>query len=95
MRAGRERIEAFMSAFARVATGEARVFLVGGTSAVLLGWRESTLDIDLAMRPESDAMMRAIPELKERLHLYVEFASPDLFIPVPPAGRSEVPQSPK
>lgn len=35
------------------------------------------------MRPESDAMLRAIPALKERLHLNVELASPDQFIPVP------------
>jgi hypothetical protein len=50
---------------------------------VLEGWRPSTVDIDLVMRPESDAMLRAIPSLKERLHVNVELASPDQFIPVP------------
>jgi hypothetical protein len=50
---------------------------------VLIGWRESTIDIDLAMRPESDAMLRAIPLLKERLDVNVELASPEHFIPVP------------
>ena len=72
-----------MTALAREATADVNVFLVGGTSAVLLGWRDSTMDVDLAVRPENDAMLRAIPHLKERLHLNVEFASPDLFIPVP------------
>mgnify|MGYP001574968103 FL=1 len=37
-------------------------------------------------------MLRAIPALKERLHINVELASPDQFIPVPPGweGRSPV-----
>jgi hypothetical protein len=82
--ADRARIEAFLDALAREATGDVDVFLVGGTSAVLVGWRATTIDIDLVMRPESDAMMRAIPALKERLHLNVELASPEQFIPVAP-----------
>ena len=81
--ADRERIGAFMTALARHATTDVEVFLVGGTSAVLVGWRATTIDVDLVMRPESDAMLRAIPMLKEQLHLNVELASPDLFIPVP------------
>ena len=81
--ADRERIAAFMTALARHATADAEVFLVGGTSAVLVGWRATTIDVDLVMRPESDAMLRAIPQLKEQLQLNVELASPDLFIPVP------------
>lgn len=86
--ANRERIEAFLRALARDATTDTRVFLVGGSSAVLVGWRSTTIDIDLVIRPESDAMLRAIPALKERLHVNVELASPDQFIPVP-AGWEE------
>lgn len=89
--ADRARIELFMTALARHATGDVDVFLVGGTSAVLVGWRSTTIDIDLVMRPESDAMLRAIPELKERLHLNVELASPDMFIPVPPGWETRSP----
>lgn len=81
--ADKARIEAFATALAREATSETDVFLVGGTSAVLIGWRATTMDVDLVMRPESDAMMRAIPALKERLQINVELASPDQFIPVP------------
>jgi len=90
--ADRERIEAFLAALAREATTETGLFVVGGTSAVLEGWRPTTIDIDLVMRPESDAMLRAIPVLKERLSLNVELASPDQFIPVPQGweGRSPV-----
>ena len=89
--ADRERIHAFMHALARHATADVDVFVVGGTSAVLVGWRCATIDIDLVMRPESDALLRAIPELKERLHLNVELASPDLFIPVPPGWEQRSP----
>ncbi len=90
--ADKDRIEAFLAALARVDTGDTDVFLVGGTSAVLIGWRPTTMDFDLVMRPESDALLRAIPALKERLQLNVELASPDQFIPVPPGweARSSV-----
>lgn len=89
--ATRERIEAFLSALAREATSDTDVFLVGGTSAVLAGWRDATIDIDLVMRPESDSMLRAIPELKERLAMNVELASPDHFIPVPAGWEARSP----
>jgi hypothetical protein len=86
--ADRARIEAFMAALAGEAREEVSVYLVGGTSAVLLGWRESTIDIDLVMRPESDDVLRAIPRLKEQLQINVELASPDHFIPVPEGWES-------
>ncbi len=81
--ADRARIEAFLAAIAPAATSDTDIFLVGGTSAVLIGWRAATMDVDLVMRPESDALLRAIPLLKERLQLNVELASPDQFLPVP------------
>jgi hypothetical protein len=89
--ADRTRIEAFLEALAREAMTSTDVFLVGGTTAVLFGWRASTIDIDLVMRPESDAMLRAIPALKERLQVNVELASPDQFIPVPPGWEERSP----
>ena len=60
--ADRARIEAFLEALAREATEDTDVFVVGGSSAVLAGWRDSTIDVDLVMRPESDAMLRAMLE---------------------------------
>lgn len=89
--ADRTRIEAFLDALAREAANDTTIFVVGGTSAVLAGWRETTIDVDLVMRPDSDAMLRAIPALKERLHLNVELASPDQFIPVPPGWEERSP----
>lgn len=72
-----------MAALAAEARSDVRIYLVGGTTAVLLGWRASTMDVDLIMQPESDALLRAIPVIKERLHLNVELVSPAHFIPVP------------
>ncbi len=71
-----------MESLARAAHRELRIYLVGGTTAVLLGWRASTIDVDLVVVPEDDGVMRSIPEMKERLSVNVELASPRDFIPV-------------
>jgi hypothetical protein len=79
-----ERIRQFMRALGAEADAETRVYVTGGTTAVLLGWRESTIDVDITIAPDSDRLLRAIPRLKETLRLNVELASPADFIPVPP-----------
>ena len=81
--ATRARIEQLMEAFGRAADRPVRVYFVGGTTAVLMGWRNTTVDVDLVMRPETDRLFRAIPELKELLHVNIETASPIDFIPIP------------
>lgn len=80
----RARVERLMDAFGRAASETVRVYFVGGTTAVLMGWRQTTIDVDFVMRPDDDALLRAIPELKETLQINVELASPADFIPVPP-----------
>jgi hypothetical protein len=75
------RLRAFMSAIAAEARESGRIYLAGGASAVLEHWRENTVDIDLTIIPESDRILRAIPELKERFHVNVELASPAHFVP--------------
>ena len=77
-----ERIGAFMRALSRAARTSGRVYLTGGATAVLHGWRDTTIDVDIKLVPDADALLRAIPEIKESLHLNVELASPDQFIPV-------------
>ncbi|MEO8450700.1 MAG: DUF6036 family nucleotidyltransferase [Gemmatimonadota bacterium] len=89
--ADRERIERFMAELAAAAREPARVYLVGGTTAVLLGWRPTTVDIDLLIAPESDLLLRALPILKERLHINVEVAFPAQFIPIPPGWEERSP----
>jgi hypothetical protein len=75
------KLQAFMKALAVAVVTSSRVFLVGGATSVLLGWRTSTIDVDLKIIPESDEILRSLPVLKERLHLNIELASPDDFIP--------------
>jgi len=76
-----DRIRSFFTALGAKVRGDVRVYLTGGATAVLFGWRSSTVDLDLKFVPDSDAVLRALPELKEELHLNVELASPDQFIP--------------
>lgn len=71
-----------MKALGREATGAARVYFTGGATAVLHGWRVSTIDVDIKLAPERDEIYRAIPRLKDQLQINVELASPDNFIPV-------------
>jgi hypothetical protein len=75
----------------RAAEQEARVYFTGGATAVLLGWRETTLDADIRIVPDSDELLRAIPRLKEELHLNVELASPSDFIPELPGWAERSP----
>jgi Nucleotidyltransferase of unknown function (DUF6036) len=77
------RIERFMRELGRAARGEGRVYLVGGATAVLYGWRESTIDVDIKLVPDSDELLREIPRLKAELDLNIELAAPSDFIPLP------------
>lgn len=55
--------------------------LYRGATAVLVGWRNSTIDVDLKFEPHSDELFRSLPKRKEQLQINVELASPDDFIP--------------
>lgn len=84
------RLEEFMKALGSGVTEAARIYLVGGASSVLLGWRDSTIDVDLKIVPENDEILRRLTSLKERLQLNIELASPDDFTLSCQAGRNEV-----
>lgn len=76
-----------MRELGEAASAPARVYFTGGASAVLVGWRSSTIDVDLRFEPERDELLRALPALKEKLELNIELASPDQFIPELPGWR--------
>ena len=73
-----------MRELGREAEKDVRLYFTGGATAVLLGWRQSTVDVDIKVDPESDRLFRAFPQLKEKLHINIELASPDQFIPEVP-----------
>jgi uncharacterized nucleotidyltransferase DUF6036 len=79
-----DRLAEFMKAIGRGEKKKTRVYFVGGATAVLLGWREATIDIDLKMIPELDEILRKLPKLKEDLQLNIELAAPDDFVPALP-----------
>ena len=90
-----ERVRKLMAALGAEARHEGRIYLVGGATAVLIGWRSSTIDVDLKLVPEDDDVLRAIPRLKDELEINVELASPDAFIPEVGDGRRGAPSWPK
>ncbi len=85
------RLKAFLQALGRAAGHETTVYLTGGATALLYGWRSSTVDVDLKIVPEDDSLLRALPRLKEELHINVELASPDDFIPELPGWKERSP----
>jgi hypothetical protein len=58
---------------------------------VLEGWRPTTIGVDLRIEPETDALLRLLPVLKERLAINVELTSPLDFIPEPAGWRDHSP----
>ena len=76
-----------MRLLGRAARSEGTIYLVGGASAVLVGWRETTVDIDMKLDPEPRGVFEAIARAKEQLKVNVELAAPDDFIPILPGWR--------
>jgi hypothetical protein len=86
-----QRIRALARELGRTARDPVRIYLTGGSTAVIEGWREMTIDVDLRFEPESDELLRELPALKERLGINIELASPPDFIPELPGWRERSP----
>jgi hypothetical protein len=86
-----ERIHELARRLGRVSQESVRVYLTGGSSAVIEGWRESTMDVDLRFEPEDDRLLRELPLLKEQIDISIELASPPDFIPELPGWRERSP----
>jgi hypothetical protein len=78
-----DRIERLMRLWGRSASVDGTVYLTGGATAVLNGWRDSTIDVDVKLVPDRDELLREVPRLKRELDLNIELAAPSDFIPVP------------
>ncbi|OGX06458.1 MAG: hypothetical protein A3G87_00900 [Omnitrophica bacterium RIFCSPLOWO2_12_FULL_50_11] len=76
-----DRIRRLMRVLGAKADQTARVYFTGGATAVLLGSRKTTIDVDIRIFPETDQLLRAIPDLKEQLEMNIELACPADFIP--------------
>src|SRR5882757_9135493 len=83
----REKLDAFIVQLGRRATTFGTIYITGGSTALLLGIRDQTIDIDIKLDPEPEGVFEAISELKITLDVNVELASPDQFIPPLPGWR--------
>jgi hypothetical protein len=83
----RLKLERFMAALGHRVTGPGRIYFTGGATALLHGWRDTTIDIDLKPDPEPPGFYEALAFLKEELDANVELAAPDQFIPALPEWR--------
>ena len=83
----REKLAKLMDSLGRSAKGPGRIYFVGGASALLIGWRDLTIDVDIKLDPEPAAIFEAIARLKENLDVNIELASPEQFIPPLPGWR--------
>ena len=81
------KLKTFMSALGEHVRGAGRIYLTGGATALLYGWRSMTIDIDLKPDPEPLGLFEALATLKDQLDINVELASPDQFIPAIPGWR--------
>jgi hypothetical protein len=86
-----DRLRELARRLGRVARKPTRIYLTGGATAVLEGWRGSTVDVDLRFEPDVDEMLRELPVLKERLGVNIELVSPPDFIPELPGWRERSP----
>jgi len=85
-----ESVRTLVRELGRAASAPTRLYLVGGATAVIEGWRATTIDVDLRIEPD-DELLRAMPAIKERLDVNVELASPADFLPELPGWRERSP----
>lgn len=76
-----KKIKEFMKELGSRVIIPVNVYFTGGASALLLGFRETTIDLDVKFIPDSNEVLKLIPSLKEKLEINIELASPSDFIP--------------
>ena len=82
-----ENLKALMHALGRAVKSPGHIYLTGGATALLHGWRTMTVDVDLKADPEPKGLFEAIAELKDGLSVNIELACPSDFIPELPDWR--------
>ena len=80
----KDRIDQLMCRMGAAVKTAGRIYFTGGVSAVLMGWRETTIDVDLKAEPEPLGFFECLPRLKDDLDINIELASPDQFVPALP-----------
>ena len=82
-RVGRQEIEQFLIQVGRTRQ-PGRLYLTGGAALVHRGIRPGqTLDIDIQITLDPANLAAQIAQLKQKMNINIEFASPGDFIPLP------------
>lgn len=82
------KLNQFMRELATRTRGPGSVYFTGGSTALLLGIRDQTLDVDIKIEPEPRGVFEAIAALKNEIDINIELASPDNFLPAPSEWRA-------
>lgn len=77
----RSKLELLLVELGRRVCGPGQIYLTGGATALLHGWRQSTMDVDFKADPELAGLFEALAVLKDELDINLELASPDQFLP--------------
>jgi len=70
------KLMAFMAELGNRVRGPGRIYFAGGATALLHGWRSTTIDVDLKPDPEPPGLFEALAVLKDELDINVELAQP-------------------
>lgn len=79
-------LERFLHQLGRCYRHSGRIYLVGGSSLIIVAAKISTLDLDLQFDVPAEhhaEFIRCLREVSHQLKIPVEQASPDQFIPLP------------
>jgi hypothetical protein len=76
-----DRIREFLRALSAETERETRIYLTGGATAVLYGWRPYTIDLDIKLVPEDERLLRVLPVIAERLGINLERTCPGDYLP--------------
>ena len=81
------RLNEFMASMGSKSKGPGRIYLTGGATALLHGWRPMTVDVDIKADPEPSGFFESIATIKNELSINIELACPSDFIPELPDWR--------
>ena len=82
----RDSVLAVLREIGSLATAPGSVLVCGGTSAILEGWRETTIDLDLSFAAEPGAFFEALAQVKKRFDISIDLLSPSAFVPLLPGA---------
>lgn len=80
----KERLVSLLKVLGEGWNSPGRIYVTGGATALLHGWREMTVDLDLKANPEPEHFFEVIAKAKDRESANIELASPDQFVPALP-----------